>query len=192
MSSRPTRICASTACRRSPHRSPPSSRRSPNSAPDRGELAPARSRAAGGTRAGNTTQFNRVEAPMGDARADHRLHRPGAQRPVVAKAKPDSLVFVRDTGGNEQRQLYRLDPGAKEPVLLTDRARTRRSAHHPRARLVLLGVHRPRQDRQARESDDRRHAARSARSGARAQARDASRHRLGRVRVLRSTTAASR
>jgi hypothetical protein len=29
-------------------------------------------------------------------------------------------VFARDAGGNEQAQLYRLDKGAKEPVLLTD------------------------------------------------------------------------
>ena len=33
---------------------------------------------------------------------------------------PSVLVFARDTGGNEQRQVYRLDAGAREPVLLTD------------------------------------------------------------------------
>ena len=53
-------------------------------------------------------------------------------------AKPDVLVFVRDAGGNEQRQVYRLDPGAKEPVLLTDAARSNRLQAMTRARDRLL------------------------------------------------------
>jgi dipeptidyl aminopeptidase/acylaminoacyl peptidase len=52
--------------------------------------------------------------------------------------KPDTLVFVRDAGGNEQAQLYRLDPGAKEPVLLTDPKRQHRLLAVNRARDRLL------------------------------------------------------
>jgi len=53
-------------------------------------------------------------------------------------AKPDVLVFARDVGGNEQRQIYRLDAGSKEPVLLTDSARANAPAAVNRARTRLL------------------------------------------------------
>jgi Tol biopolymer transport system component len=48
------------------------------------------------------------------------------------------LVFVRDSGGNEQLQVYRLDPGAKEPVLLTDPARVHQLVAMNRARNRLV------------------------------------------------------
>ena len=53
-------------------------------------------------------------------------------------AQPEVLVFARDAGGNEQRQVYRLDPHATEPVLLTDPARVHQSAGLTRARDRLL------------------------------------------------------
>jgi dipeptidyl aminopeptidase/acylaminoacyl peptidase len=70
-------------------------------------------------RTGNTTQLHRVDRPL------------GALAPITDFAEPvrfglwwprapDVFVFTRDAGGNEQRQVYRLDPGSREPVLLTD------------------------------------------------------------------------
>ena len=49
------------------------------------------------------------------------------------------LIFARDAGGNEQQQLYRLDPGASEPVLLTDAARKNEFAGvtHARDRMLV-------------------------------------------------------
>src|SRR4029450_5508836 len=47
---------------------------------------------------------------------------------------------VRAPGGNEQNQIYRQDPGGKEPVLLTDPARTHRPIATNRARNRLLVV----------------------------------------------------
>ena len=56
-------------------------------------------------------------------------------------AKPDTFVFARDTGGNEQAQLYRLDPGAKEPLLLTDANRRHGALATNRARdRILVGT----------------------------------------------------
>ena len=51
----------------------------------------------------------------------------------------DILVFARDAGGNEQQQLYRLGPGDKTPVLLTDAARKNEPAGitHARDRLLV-------------------------------------------------------
>src|SRR6185312_8426652 len=60
------------------------------------------------TRTGNTTQLNRLDAPLGalvPVTQGADPVREGMWWPV----KPGTLVFVRDSGGNEQRQLYRLD-----------------------------------------------------------------------------------
>src|SRR5689334_3269384 len=45
------------------------------------------------------------------------------RRGIYLAGKPDALLFARDIGGHEQTQLYRLNPGSDEPVLLTDPAR---------------------------------------------------------------------
>ncbi len=90
------------------------------------------------TRAGNTTQLHRL------AHAGAALEQlTGSGDPVrggffLAEA-PDSLVFVRDAGGNEQTQLYRLDAGAAEPVRLTDLERRHAPAamNHARDRLLV-------------------------------------------------------
>jgi dipeptidyl aminopeptidase/acylaminoacyl peptidase len=50
---------------------------------------------------------------------------------------PAVLIFARDAGGNEQQQLYRLDPG-KPPLLLTDAARKNDFAGVTRARDRML------------------------------------------------------
>ena len=93
------------------------------------------------TRTGNTTQLNRVDAPL------------AAPVPVTSDAdpvrigmwwtsRPSTLLFVRDSGGNEQRQLYRLDAGAGEPVLLTnpDRQHTPLALDHARTRLLVAST----------------------------------------------------
>ncbi len=88
-------------------------------------------------RARNTAQLFDVRAPLADPVQLTDFAEPvrnGGWWP----AKPDVLVFGRDAGGNEQSQLYRLDPGAKEPVLLTDPARTHRPLALNRARDRLL------------------------------------------------------
>src|SRR6185312_9963314 len=51
---------------------------------------------------------------------------------------PEVLVFTRDSGGNEQRQVYRQDPGGAAPVLLTDTARKNDFAGMTRARDRML------------------------------------------------------
>ena len=77
-------------------------------------------------RAGNTVQLHRLATP---GRALEQITR-GAD-PVRNGAylapRPETLLFVRDSGGNEQTQLYRLDAGATEPVLLTEATRR----HYP-------------------------------------------------------------
>ena len=91
------------------------------------------------TRATNTSQLFDVKSPLGAPVQLTDYAEPirfGAWWP----AKPDTLVFARDAGGNEQAQLYRLDPGAKEPVLLTDAKRTHQALAVNRARdRVLIG-----------------------------------------------------
>jgi len=70
-------------------------------------------------RAGNVAQLHRV-ANAGDAPQQvTEFVEPVRSGLYWAKA-PDTLVFARDTGGNEQQQLYRLPRGEKTPVLLTD------------------------------------------------------------------------
>ena len=89
------------------------------------------------TRATNTVQLFDVKQPLGTPVQLTDYSEPvrfGARWP----AKPDALVFGRDVGGNEQAQLYRLDPGAKEPLLLTDATRTHRALAVNRARDRLL------------------------------------------------------
>ncbi|GMU73045.1 MAG: S9 family peptidase [Burkholderiales bacterium] len=89
------------------------------------------------TRATNTTQLFDVRAPLAAPAQLTDFAEPvrfGAWWP----AKPDTLVFVRDSGGNERSQLYRLDPGAKEPVLLTDPARLHQFLTVNRARDRML------------------------------------------------------
>jgi len=73
-------------------------------------------------RAGNTTQLHRVEAPGAELVQLTDYAEPVRDGGFWPKA-PNVLVFTRDAGGNEQQQIYRLDAGAAEPVLLTDAAR---------------------------------------------------------------------
>ena len=98
---------------------------------------PARHELVVARRATNTTQLFDVRSPLGAPAQVTDFSEPvrwGAWWP----AKPDALVFVRDAGGNEQSQLYRLDPGAKEPILLTDSARQHQPLAFNRARDRLL------------------------------------------------------
>ena len=137
------------------------------------------------TRATNTAQLFDVRAPLGAPVQLTDYAEPvrfGAWWP----AKPDMLVFARDTGGNEQAQLYRLDPGAKEPVLLTDANRAAPGAGgQPRARPAADRLDRRRQDRRAAREPDARRRARSIRSTRpRREGHDAARHRLGRLQLL--------
>jgi dipeptidyl aminopeptidase/acylaminoacyl peptidase len=89
------------------------------------------------TRATNTAQLFSVKSPL-----DALVQLTDLPEPVRFgmwwPAKPEVLVFARDAGGNEQRQVYRLDPGSKEPVLLTDSARANSPAAVNRARTRLL------------------------------------------------------
>ena len=90
------------------------------------------------TRTGNTTQLNRLDAPLGalvPVTQGADPVREGMWWPV----QPGTLVFVRDSGGNEQRQLYRLDAGASAPLLLTDPARQHEvlALDHARSRLLV-------------------------------------------------------
>ena len=118
------------------------------------------------TRATNTAQLFDVKSPLGPLAQITDYAEP-VRYGTWWPAKPDVLVFARDAGGNEQRQIYRLDPGAKDPMLLTDPARVNQPAGMTRARdRLLVTVHRRRQDeRPARKPDPRPHADRSARTG---------------------------
>jgi dipeptidyl aminopeptidase/acylaminoacyl peptidase len=89
------------------------------------------------TRATNTSQLFDVRAPLGAPVQLTNYAEPvrfGAWWPT----RPDTLVFARDAGGNEQAQLYRLDKGAQEPVLLTDPNRQHQALAVTRARDRLL------------------------------------------------------
>ena len=89
------------------------------------------------TRATNTAQLFSVKAPLSAL-----VQLTDYAEPVRSgrwwATKPDVLVFSRDAGGNEQRQVYRLDPGSREPVLLTDPARAHTAVAINRARNRLL------------------------------------------------------
>jgi dipeptidyl aminopeptidase/acylaminoacyl peptidase len=89
------------------------------------------------TRAKNTAQLFNVAVPLG-ALAQITDYTEPVRFGIWWPAKPDVLVFARDAGGNEQGQVYRLDPGAKEPVLITDPARANQPATINRARNRLL------------------------------------------------------
>jgi len=98
---------------------------------------PAKHEIIAARRATNTTQLFDVRSPLaGPVQLTDSAEpvRSGAWWP----AKPDVLVFARDAGGNEQSQIYRLDPGAKEPVLLTDASRAHQGHAINRARDRLL------------------------------------------------------
>lgn len=89
------------------------------------------------TRANNTAQLFNVTAPLAPLSQITNLDEPvrfGAYLP----RQPGSLIFVRDAGGNEQSQIYRLDPGATEPLLLTNPQRAHRLEGFNRARDRLL------------------------------------------------------
>ncbi|HEY3532814.1 MAG TPA: S9 family peptidase, partial [Casimicrobiaceae bacterium] len=73
-------------------------------------------------RTGNTTQLHRVDRPLGALTPITDFAEPVRFGLWWPKA-PDVFVFTRDAGGNEQQQVYRLDPGGREPVLLTDPSR---------------------------------------------------------------------
>jgi len=89
-------------------------------------------------RAGNTTQLHRVAAAGAALTQLTDFAEPVRFGGWWPKA-PDVLIFARDAGGNEQRQLYRLDPGASAPVLLTDAARKNEFAGvtHARDRMLV-------------------------------------------------------
>jgi len=89
------------------------------------------------TRAGNTTQLHRVATPLGALTQITDYAEPVRQGFFLASA-PDTLVFARDTGGNEQTRVFRLDPGAKEPVALTDADRRSSIGARDHARRTLI------------------------------------------------------
>ena len=88
-------------------------------------------------RAGNVAQLFRVAKPGDAPRQLTDFAEPVRLGAYWPKA-PDTLVFARDTGGNEQGQLYRLAPGAGEPVLLTDARRRHGVGALTHARDALL------------------------------------------------------
>ena len=83
--------------------------------PTRNELIVAR-------RATNTLQLHAVSLAQGPMQ--QRTDYPEPVRfGLYLRGEPDTLLFVRDRGGNEQRQIFKLPAGATAPVLLTDPAR---------------------------------------------------------------------
>jgi dipeptidyl aminopeptidase/acylaminoacyl peptidase len=98
--------------------------------PERRELIVAR-------RAGNVTQLHRVTAPGIEPEQLTAFSEPVRFGAYLAK-KPGVLVFARDTGGNEQRQIYRLDSANATPELLTDPRRKHDPASFTHARDYLL------------------------------------------------------
>jgi dipeptidyl aminopeptidase/acylaminoacyl peptidase len=98
--------------------------------PEKRELIVAR-------RAGNTTQLHLVSAAGGEPKQITALPEPVRFGTYLTK-KPDVLVFSRDKGGNEQRQLYRLDAPSATPVLLTDERRKNDAEGFNHTRDLLL------------------------------------------------------
>jgi dipeptidyl aminopeptidase/acylaminoacyl peptidase len=88
-------------------------------------------------RAGNTTQLHRLAGPGAELEQLTDFAEPVRFGTWLPKA-PDRLVFARDSGGNEQQQLYRLDPNGAAPVLLTDPARKHSPGGATHARDYLL------------------------------------------------------
>jgi dipeptidyl aminopeptidase/acylaminoacyl peptidase len=87
-------------------------------------------------RAGNTTQLQRVASP-GDVPAPLTDFIDPVRAGGFWPRAPDTLLFMRDAGGNEQAQLYRMTPGAA-PVLLTDASRKHEIGALTHARDFLL------------------------------------------------------
>ena len=89
-------------------------------------------------RAGNTTQLHRVAKAGAELEQLTDFAEPVRYGAWWPKA-PDVLVFARDSGGNEQQQIYRLDAGSATPVLLTDATRKNDPAGitHARDRLLI-------------------------------------------------------
>src|SRR5947207_8646259 len=88
-------------------------------------------------RAGNVTQLHRVAKPGDEPRQLTDFAEPVRFGLYWPKA-PDTLVYSRDTGGDEQQQLYRLDANGATPALLTDATRKNTSAGLTHARDFLL------------------------------------------------------
>ena len=93
------------------------------------------------TRAGNTTQLHRASAP-GARLAQITDYGEPVRRGFWLASDPDTLVFMRDTGGNEQTRVFRLDAGAQEPVALTgaDRRSFVGARDHARRTLLIASV----------------------------------------------------
>ena len=89
------------------------------------------------TRAKNTTQLHHVRSPLGELAQITDYTEP-VRAGLWLTAKPEALVFTRDAGGNEQGQVYRLEPGMREPALLTDAKRRHQMQALNRARDRLL------------------------------------------------------
>jgi dienelactone hydrolase/Tol biopolymer transport system component len=98
--------------------------------PERRELIVAR-------RADDVTQLHRVAVPGAEPQQLTTFAEPVRFGAYLAK-KPDVLIFSRDTGGNEQRQIYRLDAADAAPVLLTDPLRKHDAEGFTHARDYLL------------------------------------------------------
>ena len=88
-------------------------------------------------RAGNVTQLHRVAKPGDEPRQLTDFAEPVRFGLYWPKA-PDTLVYSRDTGGDEQQQLYRLDANGATPALLTDATRKNTSGGLTHARDFLL------------------------------------------------------
>src|SRR5215467_9384305 len=97
--------------------------------PEKRELIVAR-------RAGNVTQLHLVSSAGAEPKQITAFQEPVRYGTYLAK-KPDTLVFARDTGGNEQRQIYKLEPRGA-PILLTDAARKNDAEGFNHARDLLL------------------------------------------------------
>ncbi len=93
------------------------------------------------TRAGNTVQLHRVRSP-GATPAQLTSGADPVRRGFYLAARPDTLLVAHDSGGNEQTQLYRHDPGSTQPALLTDPRRRHSVAAitHARDRLLVASL----------------------------------------------------
>jgi len=89
------------------------------------------------TRAVDTTQLHVVSQPLGPLAQLTDFPDP-VRFGTYLPRRPDTLLYVKDTGGDEQTQLYRLDPGARQPVLLTDPQRRHMFAGFNHARTQAL------------------------------------------------------
>jgi dipeptidyl aminopeptidase/acylaminoacyl peptidase len=72
-----------------------------------------------GTRFGESSQIHRVAMP-GGARTQLTFSREPSSAGLLVPGQSRSLVYMRDIGGNEQFQLYRLDLAKGSTVRLTD------------------------------------------------------------------------